>query len=579
MRGENISRRRILESAAIAGFGVGVKGSTFQEQSSTVLVTKGEQPDGVATYVLAVDGSISPQDDFEDTACPDYGPSYVIGRVGPAGGTDSVQFEGTVLAADVYGPAELYVDGERTSPDDLGGSLPNTLEVTKDGAEDGVATFEARVDGVLAPSPEVEAPNQQVGCGTIQESVGPERGTDVFHYSGTITDFTLDGPATVYRNGEEVDPDQLGERTFRVTKGDQPDGLATYVLAVDGEISPTDEFEDTACPSYDPSYVTGRVGPQGGTDSVVFSGEVIAADVYGPAELYVDGERTSPDDLGGSLPNTLEVTKDGAEDGVATFEARVDGVLAPTPDVEGVNQQTGCGAIQESVGPERGTDTVRFSGEVTNFSLDGPARVYVNGEEVTGNRIERVTPVDGEVTVAPGTDVLLEAAVQDYEGSDATLAWFLDGERTRTEYPFISDRPHLKLYDVSEGGHDVRATLYTDDGETELDTVTWTVDVEDGANEAPGGSRLDPAESEVEADDGEVVDLTMRATDPDGNLHRVLWFAGQCDDPLGASSVSGAQDEATLRYEVGGCGSVLAWSVDERGAMRQSVGWEVVYPD
>ncbi|PSP77083.1 hypothetical protein BRC81_10640 [Halobacteriales archaeon QS_1_68_20] len=553
--------------------------SALDTQPRTFRVTKGDQPASVATFVLAVDGSVTPASDFEDTACLDYEPPYVIGRVGPSGGTDSVEFEGAVPAADVYGPAELYVDGERTDPEGFGDALPNTLEVTKEDAEDGDVSFEATVSGVLAPSPSVEAPNRQVDCGTIQESVGPERGTDVFHYSGSITDFSLEGPARVYRNGEEVDPADLGgttERTFRVTKGDQPDGVATYVLAVDGPISPTDEFEDTVCPNYHTPYAFGRVGPSGGADSVTFTGDVVAADVYGPAELYVDGERTDPESFGDGLPHTLQVTKEGAEDGDVTFEAGVTDVLAPTPDVEGVTQQVGCGSVKEPVGPERGTDTVRFSGELRDFSMDGPATVYVDGEEATGVQVRRVTPVDGAVTVSPDTDVLLAAAVQNFEGTDVTVNWFVDGEQVLTGYPDLSVRPHLQLDNVSGDGHEVRVVATGADGETQLDDATWTVDVAEGANTVPQGHRVDPAESEAVAD-GDTIDLTVGASDPDGDLHRVLWFAGMCDDPVGASAVDGESAEATLTYEFGGCGVVVAWILDERGATSEAVSWEFVW--
>lgn len=100
----------------------------------------------------------------------------------------------------------------------------------------------------------------------------------------------------------------------------------------------------------------------------------------------VDG--TSRTDL-----HTLRVTKVGAEDGRATYSIGVSGRLSGLSDFEdSLGDDTASGRI----GPLSGNDTVAFSGEVTTFSLDGPAVVYLDGEEVNPETVEPsgTTPIE-----------------------------------------------------------------------------------------------------------------------------------------------------------------------------------------
>lgn len=200
--------------------------------------------------------------------------------------------------------------------------------------------------------------------------------------------------------------------------------------------------------------------------------------------------------------------------------------------------------------------------------LDGPETGAA--AQVSGTQVDRMTPVDSEVTVAPGTDLLFEVAVTDYPGTSPQVTWYVDGERRWSEYPAVSSRPHVKLHDVSSGTHMVTGIVRGEDGEDELGTVAWVVHVEDGADGAPSLSRANPEEEQVEVPEGESRDFTLRADDAGGDLHRVLWFAGMCDDPLGGTAVDSTEDEATLTYEPSGCGVVGGWVVDERGAINSA---------
>ena len=59
-------------------------------------------------------------------------------------------------------------------------------------------------------------------------------GKDSYRFDGEITDFALDGPATVYLNGEEVDPATLGPSNVLTIEGDE--GEANYEFTVSGAL-------------------------------------------------------------------------------------------------------------------------------------------------------------------------------------------------------------------------------------------------------------------------------------------------------------------------------------------------------
>ena len=91
--------------------------------------------------------------------------------------------------------------------------------------------------------------------------------------------------------------------------------------------------------------------------------------------------------------NTVTITKTGSAEGVAQYEFTVSGDLTPNDDFEDdINGATASGRV----GPESGTDSVTFTGELTAISLDGPAVVLLNG-----NEIDPETYLDGTETPEP----------------------------------------------------------------------------------------------------------------------------------------------------------------------------------
>jgi hypothetical protein len=94
----------------------------------------------------------------------------------------------------------VYVDGEVVDPALLG---KRTVTIESDGG--GVAEYEFTVSGDLTKGAEAES-SDTVDGSTASGRVGPDRGVDDFEFTGEITGFLLDGPATVYVDGEVVDP-------------------------------------------------------------------------------------------------------------------------------------------------------------------------------------------------------------------------------------------------------------------------------------------------------------------------------------------------------------------------------------
>ena len=83
------------------------------------------------------------------------------------------------------------------------------------------------------------------------------------------------------------------------------------------------------------------------------------------------------------LPNSISVVSDTDERAFYRFtvsdriEARWEADLTEADYPDGVDGRTASGAVAE-----RGADNFHFAGDVVTFALDGPATVYMNGDEI-----------------------------------------------------------------------------------------------------------------------------------------------------------------------------------------------------
>lgn len=180
-------------------------------------------------------------------------------------------------------------DDETTTP-----SLDATITVESDGG--GVATYEFTVSEAVERNP--DAMEDTVEGATASGRVGPDSGIDSFQYAGEITEFSLDGPATVYRNGTEVDPSSLvsnGEEeealpnSIVIDGGDHPNVPTTYSFGASGEVEKSAELGTiNAFDSISDEAVSGRV--IAGKDAFRFSGSITHFKLDGSATVTFDGE-------------------------------------------------------------------------------------------------------------------------------------------------------------------------------------------------------------------------------------------------------------------------------------------------
>ncbi|QIB73076.1 pre-peptidase [Halogeometricum borinquense] len=382
----------------------------------------------------------------------------------------------------------------------------HTLRVTKVRAEDGRADYSLTTSGQLSGLSDFE---DTLNGNTASGRVGPTAGNDTVAFAGETTSFSLDGPAVLYLDGTVVQPSDLQPEThvLSVTKNGAEDGKANYELVVNGTLTPRDDFEDTI----NNTAASGSVGPQSGTDSVEFTGEITSLSLDGPAVITLDGQEIDPSTYGNSPEtHTLVVTKDGAEDGKANYQFSVDGTLTPRDDFEDTINNT---AASGRVGPTAGTDSVEFTGNVTSFSLDGPAVVTLDGEK-TDPRALGTTPIEFNQT---------------YEGD-------VSGDE-RHVYTFSVDQDAYIRIPFGGAPDTARATLYAPSG-TELDTsVSYADTIPFGAQAPETGTYRIVVTEHDDAFSG--YHFEVNTARPDG-------FEPDDDQSSATTLASGQPDEAIL---------------------------------
>jgi hypothetical protein len=330
--------------------------------------------DGRASYRLTVGANLE-RSDANDATIDDtdsVSENTATGQVGE-GGRDSYTFDEGILAFEMDGDATLTLGGEEITADQL---PDNTLTIASNG---GKTSYELAVSTALGKSDALRATvddNDDLS-GTHATGQVDGGGRDSYGFTGEITSLEMDGDATVYRNGKEVDPDQLPNNTLSITsKGDE----ASYRFAVGGSVeqSTTNGASIDDNDTISGKTVTGQVDG-GGRDSYSFSGGVLSFDIDGDAIIYRNDERMDP----GEFPdNTLTIASD---DESASYELTVSNELGKTNGMDATiddNDEVSGTTASGQVG-EGGRDSYGYTGEITSFRLDGDATVFVNGTETS----------------------------------------------------------------------------------------------------------------------------------------------------------------------------------------------------
>ena len=489
-----VSENSSVETTAIGDSGrcPVPNGATDSEGSfeSTLTIEAAPETD----YEFAVSGKLESSAAFGATDDPndEVAGSTATGQVGE-GGRDSYTYSGKVTKLLLRGGANLYFDGDSVDP---AGHLPNTVTVESEShAEYEITTS----DGIVKSEAMGAAdPNDDIGGRTVVGQVG-EGGRDSYAYPGELTGLEIDGNATVYRNGEEIDPDEFGVGDTLTIEG-APE--ADYELVANESLEKTTAHDATVDPNDAVSgrRATGQVGG-GGRDSYGFASEITRLVLDGGANLYYGGDSVDP---AGYLPNTVTVESESraeyeitTSDGIVKSEAI--GAADPNDSISGL---TATGQVGEG-----GRDSYAYPGEIVSLGTDGDATVYRNGTEIDPDEfgsadvltIEGAPEADYELAV---TDTLEQSTMYDAtaDPNDAVEGASVTGQvggGGRDSYAVSGGVSRLLL----EGG----ATLYYN-GEP-VDPAEYlpnTVTVESESH----------AEYEITTSDGIVKSAAMGAADP-----------------------------------------------------------------
>ncbi|OAQ54435.1 hypothetical protein HTG_02485 [Natrinema mahii] len=304
---------------------------------------------------------------------------------------------------------------------------------------------------------------------------------------------------------------------------------------IEGGTYTSEDFVESA----DGTWRAGGVTGGGHGDAYRVDGSLTSISVDNPDVMWVelDGEEIDPDSVGDSdLENTLLVDGVGTAGGTR-YEFTVGGAVEKsTAGSASINadDRIESGTVTGSVGGWR--DAFRFSGDLEELTVDGTARVYVNGEQVDpadyGDERPHVLTLVGNGSAANyeiSVDGTIDAAVGDDAAASATIAEnTVDGsiERGVQRFQFSGTVSDITFTNGS-------ANVYVDDeevdpdeiGESELLPHAITID----------GSDADGESSYAFETDGDVVASSYRdATVDDGDVIDGATVSGSVADSLDA---------------------------------------------
>ena len=351
-------------TAALAGSGLARAASL-----SNVLTIHGDR--GFAEYEFTVSGALEKSTDMGATI-DDHDiidGSTATGHVW--GGKDSYRFSGEFSAFELSALATVYVNGVEVDPSFLTSDLENVVTIH---GNLGFARYEFAVSGALEKSTDMGATIDDHDTLDGQTATGHVwGGKDSYRFSGEISQFELQDPATVYVNGVEVDPSFLGGDLPHVLTihGDQ--GFARYEFSVSGSLEKSTDGGATIDDhdTLDGQTATGHVW--GGKDSYRFDGSVTNFRfTNGMATLSLDGEEVTPEELVEKEEEEEEEEEEQPAETVEfVFASRKESYTAYALEVSATGRPE----------PVSDADEARLhAGETVNVTELGDGRYLIEGE-------------------------------------------------------------------------------------------------------------------------------------------------------------------------------------------------------
>lgn len=197
---------------------------------------------------------------------------------------------------------------------------------------------------------------------------------------GAATGFA-DGLLVTVNNDDGGSNGNTSQNKLTVTKEGVRDGRARFLVASSDGVSAGESGEGITTGTATLDWL----GPDRGTDTHFVQGAPQTFLVKGRATVLWNGTVIDPDALGRSetpmdpseLSNNLRIESTG--DGMGHYAITTSNGIAPKENSEAA---TDGYSVLDAVGPKRGVDGYRFSGDINRFLTPGHVQVYVNGSEV-----------------------------------------------------------------------------------------------------------------------------------------------------------------------------------------------------
>jgi hypothetical protein len=240
---------------------------------------------------------------------------------------------------------------------------------------DQLATYQFSVDGALEPTDSVNLSDTDSISGSSAEG-RVNGGADTYRVAGSITDLSIDGPASLTMDGQSVSA-EAPNRLAIANSGD--DGTTDYQFSASGALESTDELNS----GDEISGSSAQGGVNGGTDAYYYGGRISGFEYDGEIAVAINGREANPNTL---LGHYLRVQ---ATENRTTYDFAVSEALRQGPefDTDGTDAIDGLSASGQVGGS--GADDYYFGGDLSYFSHDGDLDLYVDGEQVDLDTVSR----------------------------------------------------------------------------------------------------------------------------------------------------------------------------------------------
>jgi surface glycoprotein (TIGR04207 family) len=209
---------------------------------------------------------------------------------------DSYAFNGTLETIKVSDDAEVFLNGERVTDDEIDDMRNNVIEFAGTG---GAAQYDFAATNGNERIQKVTANNANINNGdkifrtTGYGEVGISK--DAFGFNGVIDSLEVDGDANVYVNGRQVDPADNQDQMITIVGTGE---AASYEYTIDGGgLAPSNaNYANTnSNDEIDGDTKTGVVGIS--ADSNDYNGDITSFDASGDVQVYIDGQLVDQDSV------------------------------------------------------------------------------------------------------------------------------------------------------------------------------------------------------------------------------------------------------------------------------------------